>query len=361
MDLMTTYRVIQWATGSVGCQAIRAFAQNPAYELVGVYVTTPAKVGRDAGELAGIEPLGVRATNDVDALLALDADCVHYAPLHADVDDMCRILAAGKNIVTPVGFVYPWALEGPVATRLEAACVDGGVSLHGTGIHPGFSGDLLPLTFVRLCRRVDRVIVQEVADLSRHPSAPMMLAGLGFGRAPEECLADPSPIVKTMERIFYESISMVAAGLGVDLDDLTTVYEVAVATDELTIKTGKIPVGGVGGMRWVWTGWCRGEPLVEFRTFWKMGEHLEPDWGYDNLKYSLVIEGDPGIRCGFEPAGPIDESDPGMVGRIWTAMNAVNLIPAVCEAAPGIRTHLDLPFVTPVGLVPRARADVRQQ
>jgi len=343
--------VIQWATGSIGRQSIQAFADNPAFELVGVYVTSPAKVGADAGELAGIGSLGVTATDDIETIIDLDADCVHYAPLHADIDEMCRILASGKSIVTPVGFVYPWALEGDTTARLEAACARGNSSLHGTGIHPGFSGDLLPLTFARLCRRIDKIVVQEVADLARHPSAAMMIDGLGFARTRDECLSNPAPIVNTMDRIFAESISMVAAGLGVELDAVTTEYDVATATKELAVRTGRIPVGGVGGMRWVWSGMRRGVPLIEFRTFWKMGDDLEPDWGYENLKYSLVIEGDPSIRCGFEAATPTDPNDLGLDGRIWTAMNGVNAIPVVCDAAPGIHTHLDLPFVAPRGLV----------
>ncbi len=349
------YRVIQWATGSIGQIAIKALTENPTFELVGVYVTSPEKAGRDAGELAGISPLGIRATDRVDEITAIEADCVHYAPLHADLDDMCAILESGKNLVTPVGFVYPAAADGEALQRLQAACAKGAVSLHGTGIHPGFSGDLLPLTFARLCRRIDRVIVQEVADLTRHPSAAMMLEGLGFGRSREECLTDPAPIVKTMDRIFAESISLVAAGLGIGLRDITTEYDVAVATKELVVRTGSVPVGSVGGMRWVWTGWYRDEPVVEFRTFWKMGDDLDPDWGYENLKYSLLIEGDPSIRCGFEASTPTDENDPGLDGRIWTAMNGVNVIPAVCDAPPGIRTHLDLPFVRPLGLVAAAR------
>jgi 2,4-diaminopentanoate dehydrogenase len=344
-------RVVQWATGSIGVQAIRAFAVNPTFELVGVYVTSAEKVGKDAGELAGIDPLGVVATDDVDVILGLHADCVHYAPLHADLEDMCRILSSGANIVTPVGFVYPAAAEGDGTARLEAACAAGKSSLHGTGIHPGFSGDLLPLTFARLCRRIDRIIVQEVADLARHPSAPMMLDGLGFGRSRDECLAHPAPIVATMERIFTESITLVAVGLGVDLDEVTTEHDVAVATKELTIRTGRIPVGGVGGMRWVWRGMHAGRPVIEFRTFWKMGDELDPDWGYEDLKYALIIEGDPSLRVGFEAAQPTDPADTGLDGRIWTAMNGVNAIPAVCDARPGIRTHLDLPFVTPAGLI----------
>jgi hypothetical protein len=154
------YRVIQWATGSIGQISIRHFAANPDFEVSGVYVTSPDKEGQDAGTLAGIAPLGVMATRDADALLNLEADCVNYAPLYADVDEMCRILRAGKNLVTPSGFIYPFALDRVTVTKLQAACEAGGVSLYGSGIHPGFAGDLLPLTLARLCTSIDHVVVQ---------------------------------------------------------------------------------------------------------------------------------------------------------------------------------------------------------
>ena len=134
------YRVVQWATGSIGQIAIKQFARNPLFELVGCYVTSTEKSGRDAGELAGIDPVGVLATNDKAAILALDADCVHYAPLFVDVDDMCAILASGKNLVTPSGFVFADATRPDEVARLQAACATGHSSLHGTGIHPGLLG-----------------------------------------------------------------------------------------------------------------------------------------------------------------------------------------------------------------------------
>lgn len=349
-----SYRIIQWATGSVGQIAIRHIAGTDGLELVGAYVTTEGKVGRDAGTLAGIDPVGVAATGDVDDVLAIDADCVVYAPLHADVDELCRILASGKNVVTPVGFVNPRAMEAPVVERLEAACRAGGASLHGTGIHPGFSGDLLPLTFARLCTRIDQIVVQEVADLSEHPSAPMMFDGLGFGRDPSEAVAEPSRIVATMERIFQESMLLVCDGLGVAVDRFTTEFDVAVAKRPLVVRSGQIGEGRVAGMRFEWRAWSAeraARPIVVFRTFWKMDDDLEPDWGYGTIKYSLEIEGEPSLRVSFEPTAPGPNGDSGYWGRVWTAMNTVNAIPAVCDAAPGIRTHLDLPFVRPLNLV----------
>src|SRR5665213_1039300 len=163
-------RVIQWATGGVGQIAIRHMADNPAFQIVGCYVTSAEKNGLDIGDLAGGQPMGVTATTDADSLLAMEADCVNYAPLYVDVDEICRILRSGKNLVTPSGFTFPAALEGTVKDDLERACIDGRVSLFGAGIHPGFAGDLLPLTFARLSSRIDEVVVQEVGDFRNHPS-----------------------------------------------------------------------------------------------------------------------------------------------------------------------------------------------
>jgi 2,4-diaminopentanoate dehydrogenase len=341
---------VQWATGSIGQIAIRHFAENPIFDLTGVYVTSDAKNGADAGTVAGIDPLGVTATTDVDAILELDADCVNYAPLYADVETMCRILASGKNIVTPCGFVYPKALDPSVVDELEKACVEGGTTLHGAGIHPGFSGDLLPMTFARLSNRVDQIVVQEVADLAPHPSHAMNFDGLGFGRDPDEARADPSPLIHTMESIFKESMLLLADGLGIDVEKTTTEFDVAVAKRDLTVRSGEITKGTVAGMRHEWISWSAGKPVIVFRSFWKMDDDLDPNWGFGTIKYSLRIEGDPALNVTFEPGEKHPTGDEGYWGRVWTAMNSINAIPSVVAAEPGIKTHLDLQVVQPRGL-----------
>jgi len=345
------YRVIQWATGSIGQISIRHFADNPIYDLVGVYVTSKEKVAQDAGTLAGIEPLGVQATDSVDHILAIRADCVNYAPLYADVAEMSRILQSGKNIVTPVGFIYPKALDRDVVDTLERACQAGGTTLHGAGIHPGFSGDLLPMTFSRLSNRIDQILVQEVADLAPHPSHKMNFEGLGFGRDPDEARADHSPLIKTMASIFKESMLLLADGLGIPVERTTTEFDVAAAKRDLEVRSGRIAKGTVAGMRHEWITWSEARPVIVFRSFWKMDDDLEPNWGYGTIKYSLTINGDPGLSVGFEPTSKHPTGDEGYWGRVWTAMNSVNAIPAVVGAAPGIKTHLDLPLVRPIGLV----------
>jgi 2,4-diaminopentanoate dehydrogenase len=344
------YRVVQWATGSIGQIGIRHFVDNPTYELVGVYVTSEAKMGRDAGELAGIPSTGVVATRDLEEILALGADCVHYAPLHADLDSLCRILRSGANVVSPVGFVYPTASSATDFEMLRAACAEGRSSFHGTGVHPGFSGDLLPLVFSRVMSRIDQVEVREVADFRLHPSKAMQEA-LGFGREPADAVENPGPLIQTMERIFEQSMTMVVEALGELVERFTMDFDVATARRDLHVRSGVIPAGTVGGMRFVWTAYAQGQPLVVFRTFWKMDDDLDPDWGYDSVKYSLALKGDPSIEMNFESAHKHPDGDEGYWGRVWTAMNGINTIPAVCAAAPGVVTHLDLPFVVPQGLV----------
>lgn len=351
MTTSDTYRVIQWATGSIGQIAIRHFIDNPTYQLVGAYVTSQDKAGCDAGVIAGVGPVGVTATGSMDEVLAIDADCVNYAPLYADIDDMCAILRSRKNIVTPVGFIYPKVLPGDTYAALDRACRDGGTTLHGAGIHPGFAGDLLPMVFARLSNRIDQVTVQEVADLAPHPSHKMNFEGLGFGRDPAEARADHSPLIKTMEAIFRESMLLLADGLGVEVERTTTELDVAVVKRDVDVRSGHIPKGTVGGMRHEWISWSAGVPVIVFRSFWKMDDDLDPNWGYGTIKYSLEIKGDPALQVGFEPGERHPTGDEGYWGRVWTAMNSINAIPAVVAAEPGIKTHLDLPLVQSRGLV----------
>ena len=229
--------------------------------------------------------------------------------------------------------------------------------MHGTGIHPGFSGDLLPITLARLSYSIEQVIVQEAADLRRHPSTKMNFDGLGFGRDPDDARANKSPIVRTMDNIFRESQMMVAAALGLDVDEYTHDHDVAVSTKRLEVRSGVIEAGTVAGQRFEWIAWSKGKPRIVFRSFWKMDDDLEPNWDIKHLKYQVIMEGQPSVRVTLEPAATftgrdVEETDDmGIYGRYWTAMNGVNAIPAVCEAPAGIRTHLDLPFVAAEGPV----------
>jgi hypothetical protein len=338
-------RIIQWATGSIGRHAIGAIAEDPNLELVGLWVHSDSKQGIDAGTLAGIEKLGVAATQDVDALLSLDADCVLYSPLLADVDEMCRILASGKNLVTPTGFSF--VKDPALAGRLDAACQDGGVSFHGSGIHPGFAGDRLPLMLSALCRRIDKITVYEVCDLSQGSESPeMVMDQLGFGLSAADAAIAPPALMGVMSTIFYESMDMIAAGLGIELDGYEHHHEFALATRDVPVHAGQIPKGHVAGQHFEYVGLVGDQRVIEFQTYWKMTRDIDKDWPYDApLLYTVEVEGDPSVRCQLTPL-EADTSEPGL---IWTAMNCVNALAAVCTASPGIRSSLDLPLIRAEG------------
>ncbi len=341
-----TYRVIQWATGGVGRAAIEAIASHPELELVGCWVHGEAKEGRDAGELAGVGPLGVAATRDVDALLAMEADCVMYSPVVADRKLVVRMLEAGKNVVTPLGWFYPGDRD---VADLEAACRAGGVTLHGTGIHPGGITERLPLVISAFSRAITHVRAEEFSDIRTY-GAPFVVGEImRFGKTPEEAAA--SPMLDVLGGGFFESIDMVATALGFDLDEeRRTRHDVAVATRTIDSPIGPIEPGLVAAQKFTWQATVRGEPVITVITNWFMGEeHLDPAWsfGAEGERFEVEVTGDPSSKVVFHGWHPESvaaglERNPGIVA---TAVHGVSAIPTVCAAEPGLRTYLDLGMV----------------
>lgn len=351
---MKKLRVIQYATGGAGRQAIRGIAAHPQLELVGLLVHDKAKVGRDAGELAGIAPLGVKATDDVEAILKMDADCVSYMALWNDVDLVCRILESGKNVVTTAGLLYPKFFGQELVDKLEAACRKGGSTVHGTGINPGFSGEVLPLTMSVLTRRIERIFVQEFADYRTYDSPEVNHAMLGFGRPVEEVRASKHPYFDLAMQFFHQSIAMVADGLGVKLERIEQLVDYAITPGGTRIASGPVPPGTIGGMKVRFSGIVAGRAMIVIELTWVATYDLGPGWpgpddASNDTQWSVTIEGEPSLRCTFEQSSSFEHADrreshtePAM---ICTAQHAINAIPYVCAATPGIRTFLDLPLI----------------
>ena len=343
-----TFRVIQWATGNLGRAAIEGIVAHPELELAGCWVHGAEKDGRDAGELAGLAPLGVRATRDADALLALHADCVLYAPLLARPAEVARILASGKNLVTPLGWFFPDRGSASVA-ELEAACRRGGVTLHGTGIHPGGITERFPLMVSALSRDVRHVRAEEFSDIRSYAAPDVVREVMLFGKPPAE--AAKSPMLRILGGGFGQSIDMLAHALGFDLDaEKRTHHAMAVATAPIETPVGTLAPGTVAAQRFTWEGTVRGEPVVTVAVNWLMGEeNLDPPWrfGPERERFEIEIEGDPPARVRFQGLHPVDlraaqQKNPGIVA---TANHCVAAIPFVCRAAPGIASYLDLPLV----------------
>lgn len=340
------YRVVQWATGNVGRAAIEGVLAHPDLELAGCWVHSEGKDGQDVGEILGREPLGIRACRDVEAVLSVEADCVVYSPIFADPNVLRAILESGKNVVTPLGWFYPPAAEHE---RLDAICRRAGVTLHGTGIHPGGITERFPLMVSALCGSITHVRAEEFSDIRTYGAPDVIRDWMLFGKTPEE--SRTSIMAEMLGAGFRQSVHMVADELGFELDpDLRTTHEMAVATAPIESPIGPIMPGLVAAQRFRWEGLVGGEPVVTAAVNWLMGEeHLDPPWSFGprGPHFEVEVTGDPSCLLTFEKIHPSSveaglERNPGVVA---TAMHLVSAIPYVCEAEPGLLTYLDLPLV----------------
>jgi hypothetical protein len=339
-----TYRVIQWATGLVGQESIKGIVAHPELELVGCWVHSDAKVGRDAGEIAGIAPTGVLATHDVDEICAIEADAVVYSPMLADEGEILQLLRSGKNVVTPVGYIFP--RPGERTNEIEAVCIAAGVTLHGTGEHPGGITERFPLTFSALSRNIRHVRMEEFSDIRNYAATSMVREVMLFGKPPE--VAAHSPMLKVMASGFLQSIDMVAHELGWTLDPKkTTKHEMSVATRDISSPVGVIEVGTVAAQRFTWQGTVNGEPVITVRTNWMMDDgHLSDGWKLGEQRFECEIDGDgPPLLVTFHGLHPPVLGEDSWIGLIAAAMHCVNAIPYVVRAEPGIKTYLDLPLI----------------
>ncbi len=346
-----TYRVLGWSTGGVGKLAIRAINRRPDLDLVGVWVHSAEKDGIDAGVLAGIEPIGVPATTDADALLALEPDCVCYSASGESLDagvvpDMVRMLEAGVNVVTvsAPGLVHPAGYNPEWRSALETAAATGNASLYSSGIEPGFAGDQLPLTLMTMSDTVRSVRTQEIFQYDGYPVAFVMFEVFGFGRPMEHPAIMATPGVQSST--WGPPIRMIADRLGVELDEIRETYEKVITPERLDVAAGVIEAGTVGAVRFETIGVVDGDDAIVIEHVNRMARDLAPHWpsAARDGTYRIMVEGNPDLTCELTVGQPSTASDDGMVA---TTMRLVNAIPYVCEAPPGLVTSLDLPLTTP--------------
>ncbi len=350
-----TYRVVQWSTGNVGTHATRLIAGHPDLELVGLWVHSADKVGRDAGELVGIEPLGVAATDDMDALLALRPDCVCYTatadlrPAEA-IADMARILTAGVNVVSSsvVPLIYPGHVALDMRRPLEDACIAGGTSAFTSGIDPGFANDLLPLVLTGTCEYVESVRVMEIVNYNTYAQPEVLFGTMGFGQALD---ATPLLLVPGVLSFAWGGVlEAIAAGLGVEIVEMREVHERLPAPERLDLGFGVVEAGTTGALRFevqamVDTG-DGPEPRIVLEHVTRLDDTYAPDWPQPvgHSGYRVVVTGNPNYTLDLQMMG--DDGDHNTAGLAGTAGRIVNAIPAVCEAAPGLLSVLDLPLVS---------------
>ncbi len=337
----TPYRVVQWATGNIGTRSLQGVIGHADLSLVGLYVYAPDKVGRDAGELGGTPPTGVVATNDIEEILGLGADCVLYMPRALDVDEVCRLLASGANVVTTRGeFHHPGSMDTALRERVEAACAAGGTSIHSTGSSPGFISEAVPLVLTSIQRELDGLVIEEFADLSRRDSPELLFDLMGFGTDPSTF--DPGRWSHGAAS-FGPSLRLLAEAVGLPLDTVEATGEVAVARRATEIVAGRLEVGTVAAQRMRVDGLRDGRPLLTFMANWYCTDDLEPAWDLGPTGWRLTVAGDAPLSIDMRFDFPLEEMGAYTPG--YTANRAVNAVGVVCRSSPGIRTTVDLPQV----------------
>jgi hypothetical protein len=334
-------RVVQWATGNIGARALRGLIDHPHLSLAGVYTYAPDKVGRDAGELCGRGTTGVHATDNVDEIVALGADCVVYTPAACDFDVVCRLLASGANIVTTRGeFHRADSLDPAVRERVEAACTKGGSSIHSTGSSPGFISEAIPLVLTSIQRRLDGLTIDEFANLSQRPSPEILFDVMGFGRPAAPLDAHRLAL---LQGSFGPSLELVAEALGLKLDGVEASGEVATTPHEVVIAAGTLPAGSVAAQRITVSGMLDGRAVLRFRAHWYCSKDIDPAWDLRDTGWHIVVDGDAPLDIDLRFPVPMERM--AETAPSYTANRVVNAVPVVCEAAPGIRSTADLPQI----------------
>jgi hypothetical protein len=338
------YRVVQWATGTVGSHALRATIEHPDLELVGVYVYGSDKEGKDAGDLVGLPATGVRATRNRDEILAMDADVVLYTPrLPASVDqldgDVLALLRSGKNVITPAGY---GALRGhgpEYTAKVQAACMAGGATLCGTGVNPDTMLGRIPATLTGLCMDVRHVEMHEIANLTALPHAFFMADLLKFGSTPDELSFDPSgPYYQYLFWVFPEILDDLASKLGMELVRTEFDFGIALATQDLQAALVNIPKGSIAGFRFSMDGYCDTGVRLTYNGWYFVDDNL-PDFPKpnDEWQWRIQIHGKPMVAATIDVArtrvaGYEFDGDPCFYA---TAAVTLRAIPAVCAAPPG--------------------------
>lgn len=351
-------RVAHIGTGNVGRLALTELITTPRFELTGVWVSSDAKVGKDAGELAGLEvSTGIAATNDLEALLGTGPDCAVYCAmgdirLPEAIQDCRRILAAGVNVVgsAPGILQYPWkVMPDKYIARVEEAARQGNSSIFVNGVDPGFVNDLIPFALAGTCQRIEQIRCMEIADYATYDGSTVMFDVMGFGKPLDEIPMLLQPGVLGIA--WGAAIRQLAAGLGVDVEGITETYVREPAPEAFDIAAGHIPEGGVAALQFEICGMVNGKPAIVIEHITRLREDLRPDWplpAQPGGSYRVEIVGEPAYAVDICPTSR--KGDHNHAAIVGAAGRIVNAIPAVVAAPPGIRTTLDLPLITGKGL-----------
>ncbi len=347
-------RVAQVSTGNAGRLTLRQLIADDRFELVAVSTSTPEKVGRDAGELAGVDTVtGITAVGDLDALISARPECVVYCamgdtrPVEA-TNEVRKLLEAGIDVVgsAPGTLQYPWGtMPQKVIDKVEASARAGGASVYITGVDPGFASDLVPLALASTCQRIEQIRCYELADYATYDGTEVMFDLMGFGGP-----VDVTPLLflpGVLGLAWGTAIRMMATGLGIEVDELIEHWEAEPAPESYDIAAGRIEKGTIAALKFSISGMVAGHPAIVVEHVTRTRDDLRPDWARPAAgggSYRVEITGEPSYVVDVVPSS--EHGDHNHAAIVAACGRIVNAIPDVRAAAPGIRTTLDLPLPT---------------
>ena len=352
-------RVALLGTGNCGSLALRQLITDARFELTGVWVSTDAKVGKDAGELAGLDvTTGITATTDLDAIIAAKPDCVVYTAMgdtrpREALADVRTFLSAGINVVgSSVGALqYPWGLLPDKAiVKVEDAAREGDSTVFFTGVDPGFCTDLLPFALAGTCQSIEQIRTMEIADYATYDGETVMFDVMGFGNAIGDLPILYQPGVLSIA--WGTAIRQLAAGLGIEVDSIRDSVEQEPAPEDLHVAVGTIKKGTVAAVRFLIEGMVGDKPVIVVEHVTRLDPDLRPDWAqpaHPGGSYRVEITGEPSYFCDIVPMSKNGGAPYAAI--LAAAGRIVNAIPDVVAAPAGIRTTLDMPLSTGKGVV----------
>lgn len=346
---MNDIRVVQWATGAVGREALLGVLDAPGLALVGARVTSEAKAGLDIGELVDRPRTGVVTTTDTDEVLALHPDCVVYTPRTPSLADVTLLLRAGIDVVTTAFAFHPVRTDPELYDALAAACTAGGATFHASGLNPGSFSASVPLALSGLVRELEKVTLQERADWSVYESTEITFDQMRFGRPADEVTQEASDSLAFTSDLFRQQVWLLGDALHAGLDAVVTHHEVAIAATEVRVFDRTVAAGTVNGQRFRWIGRARGRDRIEIEAVWTLGA-IDADWPEPQHGWTLTLEGEPSVHAHLltmaSLSRPQEMADHVRAASVATAMQVVNAIPLVHAAPPGLVTAADLPIVS---------------
>jgi hypothetical protein len=340
---MTT-RIIQWATGAVGSAQLQQVIDSPDLELVGVLVYSRDKIGQDAGALVGRPPTGVVATDDKEAIVALEADLVLHAaskayPDNTNSEDIMAILDSGKDVITTTSYNHLPTFSLKLAGRVEEVCRANGTRFHAAGEHPGFMFERLATTLTALSSRVDRITVQELVDCRGVSAKAMLVDLMGMGKQRAEISTD-SPMFRAVSVQYEQAIAATADVLGLRIDEIRRSVQTSLAPDDIELRATTIPAGSVAGQILAWTAYRDDAPILVAEELWTVTDVPEWDLTLDGeFLVRVTVDGAPQLRLELRIGNDRIEGLPGVAGgQLAVAATAIRAISEVRVAPPGVVT-----------------------